>query len=154
MLPWKRTIYLSVAVLVLLIICDFYGLYTNTFYFLKADNYIFPIVSLIHFTFLYVLKFKIEEDELTDPLMRNVEYLLYGVFLIYVFKTSEILGILTSYEDFSSYVIPGTFLPIGITIFALHIFLLILTLMAIHYRMEAVGEYKFDDMNQHIDSWE
>jgi hypothetical protein len=111
-------------------------------------------VTLIHFTFLYVLKFKIEEDEMTDPLMRNIEYMLYGAFLVYVFKTSEILVTLTTYDDFSNYVIPATFLPMGITIFALHILLLVLTLLAIHYRKEAVGEYEFDDMNQHIDSWE
>jgi hypothetical protein len=86
--------------------------------------------------------------------MRNIEYVLYAAFLVYVFKTSEILGTLTTHDDFSNFAIPGTFLPIGICIFALHILLLLLTLMCIHYRKELVGEYKFDDMNQHIDSWE
>ncbi len=153
-MSWKRTIHFSIAVLVLLIICDFYGLYTNNFYFLKPENYIFPVITLIHFTFLYVLKFKIDEDELTDPLMRNIEYMLYGAFLIYVFKTSEILSTLTSYGEFVNYVVPVTFLPLGISIFVLHLLLLVLTIIAIHYRKEMVGEYKFDDMNQHVDSWE
>lgn len=154
MLPCKRTIHLTIAVLLLLIVFDFYGLYTNHFYFSKADNYIFPVISLIHFVYLYVLNFKIEEDELTDPMMRNIEYALYGVFLIYLFKTSEILGTLTTYDDYSNHLIPDTFLPLGIGIFLLHLLLLVLTLMSIHYRRELVGEYKFDDMNQHIDSWE
>ncbi len=153
-MSWKRTIHLSIAVLVVLIIFDFYGLYTNNFYFLKPENYVFPIITLIHFIFLYVLKFKIDEDELTDPLMRNIEYILYGAFLIYVFKTSEILSTLTSYGEFVNYVVPDTFLPLGILIFVLHILLLVLTILAIHYRKEIVGEYKFDDMNQHIDTWE
>lgn len=153
-LSWKRTVYLTAAVLSLLIIFDFYGLYTNNFYFSIANNYVFPLITLIHFTFLYVLKFKIEEEELTDPLMRNVEYMLYGAFLIYVFKTAEILGILATYEEFSNYVIPQTFLPIGICIFSLHILLLVLTLIIIHYRKELVGDYKFDDMNRHVDTWE
>lgn len=91
---------------------------------------------------------------MTDPLMRNIEYILYGTFLVYVFKTSETLYTLTTYGDFTNYVIPGTFLPVGITIFAIYLVLLVLTLLVIHYRKELVGEYKFDDMNRHIDSWE
>lgn len=153
-MPWKRTIDLSIAILALLIIFDFYGLYTNNFYFSKLDNYLFPVITLIHFTFLYVLKFKIIEDELTDPLMRNVEYMLYGAFLIYVFKTSEVLYTLTTYGEFSNYVLPISFLPLGILIFVLHLLLLVLTVLAVQYRKEMVGEYKFDDMNQHIDTWE
>lgn len=153
-MSWKRTIHFSIAVVALLIIFDFYGLYTNNFYFSKPENYLFPVITLIHFTFLYVLNFKITEDELTDPLMRNIEYMLYGSFLIYVFKTSESLYTLTTYGEFSNYVLPATFLPIGITIFILHLFLLILTILAVHYRKELVGEYKFDDMNQHVDTWE
>ncbi|WP_373518357.1 hypothetical protein [Pricia sp.] len=153
-MSWKRTIHFSVAVLALLIIFDFYGLYTNNFFFLKPENYVFPVITLIHFTFLYVLKFKITENELTDPLMRNIEYMLYAAFLIYVFKTSEILYTLTSYDEFVNYVMPVTFLPLGISIFVLHLLLLVLTILAIQYRKEMVGEYKFDDMNQHIDTWE
>lgn len=153
-IPWKRTIHISIAVLALLIILDFYGLYTNQFYFLKAENYIFPLFTLVHFTFLYVLQFKISEDELTDPPMRAIEYGLYVAFLVYIFKTSDILYTLITYSDFKNHVLPGPFLPIGILIFALHLLLLVLTLLAIHYRKELVGEYKFDDMNQHIDSWE
>ncbi|MGB6150476.1 MAG: hypothetical protein WBG48_00670 [Pricia sp.] len=153
-MTWKRTINLSLLVLAALIIFDFYGVYTNNFYFLKPENYLFPVITLIHFTFLYVLQFKINEDELTDPLMRNIEYLLYGAFLIYVFKTSESLYTLTTYGEFSNYVLPDTFLPLGITIFILHLLLLVLTILAVHYRKEMVGEYKFDDMNQHVDTWE
>ena len=153
-MSWKRTIHLSILVLALLIIFDFYGLYTNNFYFSKAENYLFPVITLIHFTFLYVLQFKINEDELTDPLMRNIEYLLYGAFLIYVFKTSESLYTLTTYGEFLNYVLPATFLPFGILIFTLHLLLLVLTILAVHYRKEMVGEYKFDDMNQHVDTWE
>ena len=153
-MSWKRTIHLSIVVLTLLIILDFYGLYTNNFYFIKPENYLFPVLTLIHFTYLYVLNFKITEAELTDPLMRNIEYLLYGTFLIYVFKTSESLYTLTTYGEFLNYVLPATFLPLGVTIFVLHILLLVLTILAVHYRREMVGDYEFDDMNRHVDTWE
>ncbi|CAM4315059.1 hypothetical protein ZORO111903_12995 [Zobellia roscoffensis] len=151
--PWKRTINISIAVIAILIIFSFYGLYTNTFYLLKPNNYIFPLLTLCHFTFLYVLWFKIKEDELTDPQMRNIEYILYAVFAVYVFKTVESLYILVSYSEFENHIIPASFFPIGILIFLLHLFLLGLTLLAIKYRRDMVGAYEFDDMNQHIDSW-
>ena len=153
-LPWKKTVRFSIAVLMGLIILDFYSLYTNAFHFFKADNYIFPVFTLIHFTFLYVLRFKIEEDELTDPAMRTIEYLLYASFLVYVFKTAEALYTLITYSDFAEYVLPATFLPMGILIFLLHLVLVLLSILAIYYRKELVGEYVFDDLNQHIDSWE
>ncbi|SIS74601.1 hypothetical protein SAMN05421766_103778 [Zobellia uliginosa] len=153
-LPWKKTINVSIAVIALLIIFSFYGLYTNSFYLLKPNNYIFPLLSLTHLTFLYVLWFKIKEDELTDPQMRNIEYILYVVFAVYVFKTFESLFILISYSEFQNHIIPASFFPLGILIFLLHVALLGLTLLAIKYRKDLVGDYKFDDMNQHIDSWE
>ncbi len=152
-LPLKRSFILSVAILALLIIFNFYGIYTNKFYFFKPDNYIFLLLSTVHFTFLYVLWFKIKEDELTDPQMRNIEYILYGVLLIYVYKVFESIFVLTTYFDYENHVIPSTFLPIGIFILVLYLMLTGLTLLTFKYRKERVGEYKFDDMN-HIDSWE
>lgn len=153
-LPWKKTIQISIALLTILIILSFYGLYTNGFPVIKTDNFIFPLLTLVHFTFLYVLWFKIKEDEETDPRMRIIEYVLYAVFLVYLFKAFQTIMILTTYSDFSNHVIPSTFFPVGILILALQIMLLGITLLAIKYRKDMVGDYKFDDMNQHIDSWE
>ncbi|WP_149275869.1 hypothetical protein [Pareuzebyella sediminis] len=154
LLTWKRCIYFSIAVLTLLIVFSFYGLYSNTFYVLKPDNYIFPLLTLVHFTFLYVLWFKIEEDELTDPLMRNVEYTLYVICLVYLYEAFETARILMTYSEFENYVIPETFLPMGTFILSLQILLLMLTLISFKYRKDFVGAYTFDNINQHIDSWE
>ena len=153
-LPWKKTIQVSIGLLTLLTIFSFYGLYTNTFPVLKPDNFVFPFLTLVHFTFLYVLWFKIKEDEGTDPQMRIIEYILYAVFLGYVFKTVQTILILTTYSEFSSHVMPITFFPVGILILILQLILLGTTLLAIKYRKDMVGSYSFDDMNQHIDSWE
>ena len=81
-ITWKRNILASVAVLLTLIILSFYGAYTNQFYFLKVDNYIFPILTSIHLLYLYVVWFKITEDELPDPKMRNIEYVLYAIMIV------------------------------------------------------------------------
>lgn len=153
-MPWKRCIYVSMFVLAALIVLSFYGLYTNKFYFLKPDNYIFPLLTVAHFTFLYVLWFKITQDEVTDPQMRNLEYALYIIFLLYVFKFFESIYILMSYTTYENHIIPKTFLPIGALILFLHFLLLGLTLLAFHYRKSLIGNYRFDDINRQIDSWE
>lgn len=152
-LPWKSTLMVSLAVLLILDIFSFYGLYTNKFYFFKIDNYIFPILTIVHFVFLYVLWFKIKEDELSDPPMRNLEYSLYVILIVYVFKLFDNLFILTSYGEYENHLIPSTFIPLGIFICILHLLLIGLTLLAFSFRKQVVGNYLFDDMNQHVDSW-
>lgn len=153
-LPWKRILVMTISVLALLIVFNFYGLYTNKFYFFKFDNYIFPILTLVHFGFLYVLWFKIKEEEVADPKMRNLEYALYAICAVYVFKFFDTVFILFSYGEYENHVIPGTFMPLGVLIVVLYMLLIGLTLLAFKYRKDKVGEYDFDDMNQHIDSWE
>lgn len=152
-LTWKRTLILSVGILLLLNVFSFYGLYTNKFYFFKIDNYIFPLLSTVHFVFLYVLWFKIKEDELSDPPMRTLEYVLYIISLVYVYKLIETIIILLGYYDFDNHLIPDTFLPLGYFILLLYILLLLVTYLAIDYRKKVVGTYHFDDMNQHVDRW-
>lgn len=149
----KRTFILSAVVLAFLVIFSFYGPYTSKFYLFKPANYIFPILSVGHFIFLYVLWFKIKEDEMTDPQMRNLEYVLYGIFLVYVYKAFESIYILSTYWDYGNHVLPGAFLPLGVLITVLYFLLIGSTLLLFKYRKDRVGAYKFDDMN-HIDSWE
>ncbi|WP_209400258.1 hypothetical protein [Pseudozobellia sp. WGM2] len=151
---WNKTIQITVALLLTLIVFSFYGLYTNTFPVLKPENFVFPILSLIHFVFLYVLWFKIKEEEGTDPQMKVIEFLMYGVCVVYAFNVYMTISTLTTYFEFSNHVIPATFFPMGILILVMQLTLIGLTLLAFKYRKNIVGNYNFDDMNQHIDSWE
>lgn len=153
LLTWKYTLIISVSVLMLLNIFSFYGLYTNKFYFFKIDNYIFPLLSIVHLVFLYVLWFKIKEDELSDPPMRTLEYVLYLISFVYFYKFVDTILILSSYNEFENHLIPSTFLPLGYLILSLYAVLLVLTFMAFSYRKQVVGTYLFDDMNQHVDHW-
>ncbi|NAS13632.1 hypothetical protein [Poritiphilus flavus] len=149
----NRCLALTIGVLISLIVLNFYGLYTNKFYLVKFDNYIFPLLTIIHFTYLYVLRFKIREEEYTDPAMRNLEYALYAIFLIYLFKASDTFYILMSYKDYEDHILPGTFLPMGILIFCLQLSLMALTVLVIWHRKNKVGDYNFDNINENIDPW-
>lgn len=149
----KRSYILSALVILLLVIFNFYGPYTGKFYFFKLDNYIFPALTLVHIVYLYVLWFKIKEDELTDPQMRNLEYALYVISIVYIYKFFESIYVLTTYSDYEDHLLPSAFLLIGILLVLLHLIFLGLTLLTFRYRKERVGDYKFNDMD-HIDSWE
>ncbi|MFT6994843.1 MAG: hypothetical protein ACJA1P_001582 [Maribacter sp.] len=152
-LPWKWTLLLSVFVLLFIDIFSFYGLYTNKFYLFKIDNFIVPVLSIVHFVFLYVLWFKIREKELSNPPMRNLEYSLYIIGIVYAYKFFDTLIILLSYTEYENYLMPDTFIPLGLVILFLYFLLLLLTVITIAKRKQLVGTYHFDDMNQHVDNW-
>lgn len=149
----KNVYILSALVILLLVFLNFYGPYTGKLYFFKLDNYIFPVLTLVHLVYLYVLWFKIKEGETTDPQMRNLEYALYVILVVYVYKIFESIYILTTYSEYENHLLPSLFLFLGISILVLHFFLLGLALLMFKYRKERVGDYKFNDMD-HIDSWE
>ncbi len=152
-IPWKVNIILTSLILLLLFVCSFYGLYTNRFYFFKPDNYIFPILTLVHFTFLYVLWFKVKAGEAADPIMRNLEYALYVIVFVYVFKVFDNVSILLSYNEMEGYVIPETFIPMATGIVALHVILVFLTLVSFKQRQQIIGKYHFEDANTGFDTW-
>ena len=151
---WKTCYYATVALLPILIVLNFYGLYSNQFYFLKIDNYIFPLVSVLHFVFLNVMQFKIREQEYPDPVMRNVEYGMYAALMIYLFQCADTLYILMSYDDYRAYLIPDTFLPMGVTIFLLQGVLVVLTLLSFLQRKTLIGSYDFEQIDKNMNSWQ
>ena len=153
-ITWKRNILASVAVLASLIVLSFYGVYTNQFYFLKPDNYIFPLLASVHFLYLYVVWFKITEDELPDPKMRNIEYVLYAIMIVYLFKIYDSVAVLNSIEFYGQHVIPTTFKPIATLSVVLYSILPILTLYTFWLRKRFVGAYNFENYNDNLNIWQ
>ena len=152
-LSWKVCRTLSLAVLPVLIVLNFYGLYSNKFYWLKVDNFIFPLVTILHYIYLSSLHFRIREAELADPQLRNLEFGMYGVLLIYGFKWMDTLYVLMSYNDYDHQILPDTFLPVGMTLLGLQGWLVALTFAAFYFRKSLVGSYNFDQVNENFDSW-
>ncbi|MFD2098643.1 hypothetical protein [Flagellimonas iocasae] len=151
---WKRTIVASLVVLLILIVSNFYGIYTNKFYFLKPSNYIFPLLTSIHFLYLYVVWFKISEDELPDPKMRNVELALYGLIAIYAFKIYGTAMMLTSISEYTEHVIPASFKPFVISTLVLYSVLPLMTLYLFWLRKRLVGPYNFENYNNNLNIWQ
>ncbi|MCM4163147.1 MULTISPECIES: hypothetical protein [unclassified Arenibacter] len=155
----KRTapqinIILTIVALVALIILGFYSMYGNTFVFNRLESYIFPFLTIIHFLYLYVLWFKITEKEYPDMIMKNIEYVLYGMVLFYGYSIYGSFLMLGSQNEFQDHVIPSTFVPMGILIITLQALLVLLTVWSFIIRRQRVGKYDFDYLNNHIDAWE
>ena len=144
----------SVGVMLVLIVLNFYGLYTNEFYFYKVDNYIFPLLAIVHFSFLQAVQARIDSDNFGSFQLRNLEYAMYAILTVYIFKVMDTSYILMSYETFESNIIPETFLPMGIVIISLQFLLVILTLFSFMFRRQLVGKYNFDHINDKLDSWQ
>ena len=153
-ITWKRNILASLVVLLVLIALNFYGVYTNKFYFLKPDNYIFPILSLVHFLYLYVVWFKISEEELPDPKMRNIEYVLYAIMIVYIFKIYDSIMLLNSVTEYGEHVIPANFKPVAIVTLVLYSILPILTIYTFWLRKKYVGIYNFENYNDNLNIWQ
>lgn len=155
----KRTtplinIILTIVSLVSLIILGFYSMYGNTFVFNKLGSYVFPFLTMIHFVYLYVLWFKITEREYPDMIMKNIEYVMYCILLVYGYNIYETILILGSQNEFKDHVIPSSFIPMGILIISLQTLLVLLTVWSFVMRKRMVGKYDFDYLNNHIDAWE
>lgn len=153
LINWKACLILSLIVLPLLIVLNFYGLYTDRFYFFKVDNYIFPLLSSFHFLYLYVIWFKISEREFVDPQMRNLEYGLYAILLVYLFKASDTVYVMLNASRYEEYMLPENFRLMGATILSLQVLLIVLTILLFSHRKRRVGPYNFDNINENIDSW-
>lgn len=147
-ITWKKCFILSLSILPLLIIFSFYGLYTNKFYFLKIDNYIFSFLMIVHAWFLNALYQLEKEPHIHMNSTRNLEYTMYAIFLVYLFKISETFFILLSYFDYSDLVLPQTFLPVGLVILGLQFLLLLVTFTTFKHRRERIGPYRFDKVHE------
>lgn len=151
---WKATIITSAIVLILLIVLSFYGVYTNTFHILKPDNYIFPILSTVHFIYLYVVWFKIREDELPDPKMRNIEFALYAILILYFYKIYASVQVLITVSEYNEHVIPTTFEPVAIATLVLYCGLTLLTFITFWLRRKLVGIYNFENYNDNLNIYQ
>lgn len=149
-----RILLLSSAVLLLILnVFSFYSLFVNKFSFSKFDNYIFPCLTIVHFVYLYTLWTKNKTATTASIFVRNIEYTLYFIYMIYIFKFSESIYRLSAYTEFDKEIIPKPFIPIGIILVLLHFLLLLLTLLSFSYRRNKIGKFNFDELHEPMETW-
>lgn len=151
---WKYNIFASIVLLMFLIFANFYGLFTDRFYFLKIENYLFPVLTIIHFVYMYVIRFKIVEKDYPDIQMRNLEYCFYIVVVYYLYRIIDLSLLLYIYDRTEGLVLPTTFLPATTTILSAYVVLLLLALHLFKIRSERIGFYQIDYYSEeNLDVW-
>ncbi|SHJ01658.1 hypothetical protein SAMN04487911_10998 [Arenibacter nanhaiticus] len=146
---FKVCLLLSVIALIFLVVLNFYGLYSNKFYFNKVDNYIFPVLAIVHLIYLYVLNSRIRRSASIDSTVLNLEYGLYPAFLIYMYRGAETLINLLSYSKFESTLQSEVFHFMVIVISLMYFFLALLSLITFRHRQQILGHYHFLILNKH-----
>lgn len=151
---WKYNIFASILLLMFLIFANFYGLFTDRFYFLKIENYLFPVLTIIHFVYMYVIRFKIVENDYPDIQMRNLEYCFYVVTVYYLYRIIDLSLLLYIYDKSEDLVIPTSFLPATIAILVAYAVLLALALHLFRIRSKRIGFYQIDYYSEeNLDVW-
>lgn len=151
---WKYNIGASIVLLIFLIFANFYGLFTDRFYFLKIENYLFPVLTIIHFVYMYVIRFKIVENDYPDVQMRNLEYCFYIVAIYYLYRIIDLGLLLYIYDRTDGLILPATFLPATIGILSAYAILLILSLNLFIIRSKRIGFYQIDYYSEeNLDVW-
>lgn len=148
---WRICLYGTLCILPVSVILNYYGLYTDKFYFFKIDNYILPVLVILHLIYLYAVHFKLRENEYPDAPLRNVEFGMYALLAIYLFKALDTFWILITSGQYSEVLIPGAFFPMGIFIILLQLSLVALTCYTFFIRKTLVGSFDID-FNENVDS--
>ncbi|MDP5231866.1 MAG: hypothetical protein NWQ38_15840 [Cellulophaga sp.] len=151
--PLRILLLLSAVLLLILNVFSFYGLFVDEFSFSKFDNYIFPFLTIIHFIYLYTLWKKNKNSETPDVFLRNIEYALYFIYMIYIFKFAEYVFRFWKFTDFKNEIVPENFIPIGTFLITMHCLLLIITPLTFIVRKRIIGKYNFDELHDTMDSW-
>lgn len=155
----KRFVYLLLffnAILMgLMVLSDFYSLFTEEFYILKKENYLTLLVALPYWLYLFVVGLKIYQEEKTDPAMRNLE------FLVYLALTGGLWQVWTIFRDWSQYAeleqqysLPESFYAIGIALLCSFVLLYVLSLFLFYIRKRHIGPYRRDQWEESYEAWE
>ncbi|MBT8280181.1 MAG: hypothetical protein KJO16_01290 [Muriicola sp.] len=148
-IPWKKCYLFSFSLLPLIVVSDFYGLYTNKFYFLKIDNYIFAFLVFVHLYYLNMLLRAEKTNSITLNSLRTIEFAMYAILPVYLFKMAETTYILTTYFDHSEQIFPATFVPVGTMILLMQALIIFLTFTTFRHRKDRLGPFRYDRINGH-----
>lgn len=155
----KWSIYLllffNATLMGLIVISDFYSLFTDEFYVLKKENYLTLLVALPYWLYLVVVGLKIQQEENTDPAMRNLE------FLVYFALAGGLWQVWTVYRDWSQYaelqqhyILPESFYPMGIAILSAFTLLYLFSMYTFNVRKRHIGPYRRDQWEESFEAWE
>ena len=134
---------------------DFYSLYTDHFYITKKENFITLLLFLPYLVYLVVIGIKVQQEEATDPAMRNLEYLVY---LSLIGGIWQVWQVFSSWSEFSTlqnqYLLPEHFYLIGLSLLITFALFYVFSLYLFSVRKRVIGPYHRREWEENFDAWE
>lgn len=132
----------------LVIIFNFYGLFTHKFYWLKPDNFILPAVILIHMGYQREIQKRISRNKGVDFFLQKFEFAMYGVVLIYGFELIETIYTMFLAKSYDSSIFPETFWSQAFMVLSIQMLFILFTVCSFYLRKLILGRYNFDYIGQ------
>ncbi|MEL7270709.1 MAG: hypothetical protein AAGL34_14140 [Bacteroidota bacterium] len=137
----KRLIWTLLTMLVVLVLFNFYGPFSNRFYFGKLDGYMFLLLVAFQALYLFRLLAKTKNEMNSDSQLRYLEYVVYGVLVVYGYKTIDTVLSLNLASEIQPDLLPETFFPLVLLSLALYLLVIILSVLTFTFRKRLLGSF-------------
>ena len=127
--------------LVVLVLFNFYGPFSNRFYFGKLDGYMFLLLVVFQALYLFRLLAKAKNKMISDSQLRYLEYVVYGVLVVYGYKTIDTVLSLNLASEIQPDLLPETFFPLVLLSLALYLLVIILSVLTFTFRKRLLGSF-------------
>ncbi|MEM8764358.1 MAG: hypothetical protein AAGD88_11130 [Bacteroidota bacterium] len=137
----KRLIWTLLTLLLVLVLFNFYGPFSNRFYFGKLDGYLFLLLVVFQALYLFRLLSKAKNEAVADSQLRYLEYVVYGVLVVYGYKTFDTVLSLNLASEIQHELLPTTFFPLVLLSLALYLMVIILSILTFTFRKRLLGSF-------------
>ena len=127
--------------LVVLVLFNFYGPFSNRFYFGKLDGYMFLLLVVFQAIYLFRLLAKAKNKMISHSQLRYLEYVVYGVLVVYGYKTIDTVLSLNLASEIQPDLLPETFFPLILLSLALYLLVIILSILTFTLRKRLLGSF-------------
>ena len=156
-IPAKIELVIEMVLTALILIClglfNFYGMYTDSFFFLKGEGWAFVGLAAIHVFYLSLILHKMRSYRSSDWGLRISEIVMYVVVAAYGYMLAQVIIELQNTELLTGYVIPDSFYTKSYCLIGLFIGLMLLTIRLFFNRKRAFGPFKSVSVKTDLDNW-
>ena len=156
-IPGKKemtfTIGVSVVLLISLAVLNFYGMYTDRFYFGQSEGWLFVALGAIHITYMTFLWKKMEAYPVPEWRLKLVEWVMYAVIGVYCFMLTTTIIDMQSTHELKNYIIADSFYSKSYWLISLFSILILLSVRLFFLRKKVLGAYKSFSKSEEIDNW-
>ena len=156
-IPAKRELKIVMGLSLVLLIAvgtlNFYGMFTDRFYFGQSDGWLFVMLAVVQITYMSFLWRRVESHEVPEWRVKLLEWVMYIVLGVYAFMMiTTIIDLQATYE-LKNHIIADSFYSKSYWLIGLFSLLILVTLRLFFVRKRALGAYKSHSKSEDLDNW-